>query len=143
MLKLRSMIENVPRIDFKYSGQTMPKKDMPLFLKDVMNHINEQCKLKLNSCLINYYPDGTSNIGHHSDGKGYKMGSNNAVVTISLGGSRTFQFKSKSSDFSIDTILDNGDMVMMYGSCQQLYTHSILKEKTDIPRVSLTFRELL
>jgi hypothetical protein len=34
------MIENVPRIHFKYSGQTMPKKDMPLFLKDVMNNVN-------------------------------------------------------------------------------------------------------
>jgi alkylated DNA repair dioxygenase AlkB len=44
------------------------------------------------------------------------MGSNNAVVTISLGGSRTFQFKSKSSDFSIDTVLDNGDMVHVNNS---------------------------
>ena len=56
-------------LDFKYSGQVMPKQAMPEFLNNIKIQLNEFLGTNLNSCLINYYPDGTSNIRHHSDGK--------------------------------------------------------------------------
>lgn len=135
--------------DFKYSGQTMNAKPIPSLITSLM----ERCNIMLhsifknpfdtfNSCLVNYYPDGKSNIGHHSDGKTYRMGPNNAVLTVSLGGTRTFQFKSKSNDQTLDLQLNNGDVVLMYNKTQDLFTHSIIKDKSLIPRVSLTFREL-
>lgn len=124
-------------VDFKYSGTVMPQQEMPLFLKDIITHLNAFFKVKLNSCLINYYPDGTSNIGHHSDN------TDNMVVTISLGGSRTFQFKSKSDNTTHDTLLHDGDMVVMYGNCQKLFTHSVIKDDSVTPRISLTFREII
>lgn len=107
-----------------------------------MDEINRFLGLNLNSCLINYYPDGNSNIGHHSDGKGYKLGSYNSVATISLGTSRMFEFKKKTDSSTIRVQLDNGDLVLMYNECQKLATHSILKDKTiKDPRISLTFME--
>src|SRR5581483_10572715 len=43
-------------------------------------------KITFNSCLLNEYKDGSQYIGWHSDKE--SMGAGNAVVTVSLGGSR-------------------------------------------------------
>lgn len=134
--------------DFHYSGQTMPAAPMPSYLENQLQQLNTLFNTTLNSCLINYYPNGDSSIGHHSDGQGYRMGSCNSVVTISLGGSRTFQLKNKKGCSMLPTdiqniTLDNGDLVLMFSETQQQTTHSIIKEKNASPRISLTFRDLL
>lgn len=93
-----------------------------------------------NSCLLNYYEDGQSYIGFHSD---TELVDDN-VATISLGGSRDFHMKSKgiTPTQTIKTTLHNGDLVIMSGTTQNLYTHGIPKRATAEPRISLTFRLL-
>jgi alkylated DNA repair dioxygenase AlkB len=100
--------------------------------------------LVFDSCLINQYRDGQDKIDPHSDKEA--MGVLNAVVTVSLGESRKFVFKSKTRDEngkfrSIHTKLNNGDLVFMFGECQNKFTHAIPREpKIQKSRISLTYR---
>ena len=99
--------------------------------------------LRYDSCLLNEYATGKNSIGFHSDKEA--LGPKNAVVTVSLGGTRSFQFRSK--DFNrkeiIETNLYSGDLVLMAGTCQELFTHSIPKVSKASYRISLTYRTTL
>lgn len=100
--------------------------------------------LRFNSCLLNYYRDGSDKIDHHSDREA--LGELNAVVTISLGSARKLSFKGRTKGADdkyekIDVILNNGDMLMMLGECQNLWTHGISRDNSvKNSRISLTFR---
>jgi alkylated DNA repair dioxygenase AlkB len=100
--------------------------------------------LEYNSCLLNHYRNGMDKIDAHSDREA--LGPANAVVTISLGASRQFHFKSKSRDENgnfrtIKTVLNNGDLVLMAGKCQEHWTHLIPREPAITQsRISLTYR---
>lgn len=102
--------------------------------------------LPYNSCLINFYRDGQDCISPHSDNEALSL--LNAVVTVSLGVSRKFVFKSKTKDkdgkfITIKTSLHHGDLVLMIGETQKLYTHAIPREKKITePRISLTYRQI-
>lgn len=89
------------------------------------------------TCLLNWYRTGADKIGMHSDHEA--LGVLNAVVTVSL----TFIHKTKGPNGRYATIkvpLNNTDLVLMAGCCQELWTHGINKEDTDESRISLTYR---
>lgn len=99
--------------------------------------------LRFDNCLLNLYRNGNDKIDPHSDKEA--LGILNAVVTISLNGSREFILKSKTKGPNgryptIKTVLNNCDLVLMLGRCQELYTHSIPRTDTEESRISLTFR---
>ena len=89
------------------------------------------------SCLLNLYRTGADYISYHRDKEA--LGPNNAVLTISLGGTRDFYFKGVKGT-TIKTKLNNGDCVIMLGNTQRDYTHSIPKRANADLRISLTYR---
>jgi alkylated DNA repair dioxygenase AlkB len=109
----------------------------------LIQHITHK-PIKFDSCLLNLYRNGADKIDQHSDKEA--MGDLNAVVTVSLGTSRKITFKSKTKDANgkyekIETMLNNGDMLLMLGECQNLWTHGICRETSvKDSRISLTFR---
>jgi alkylated DNA repair dioxygenase AlkB len=107
---------------------------------EIRDRIAKESGSKINSCLINEYADGNCSIGYHSDKEISKY--SNLVITVSLGGDRDFYFKDKRNPQrpTIKTILHNGDCVLMFGECQNLFTHSIPKRAHSDYRISLTFR---
>lgn len=100
--------------------------------------------LQYDSCLLNHYRTGQDKIDPHSDKEA--LGPLNAVVTVSLGATRKFIFKYKTKGEDgrfprVKTVLNNGDLVLMVGRCQELWTHSIPRESTVTQsRISLTYR---
>ncbi len=99
--------------------------------------------LMFNVCLLNFYRTGADKIDPHSDKEA--LGPLNAVVTVSTGGSRPFVLKSKTKGINgrypkIETILNDGDLVLMAGTCQELWTHSIPVSNSQESRMSLTYR---
>ncbi|CAH6420266.1 Alpha-ketoglutarate-dependent repair dioxygenase AlkB [uncultured virus] len=120
-------------------------------VEDIRNRIRNDIILKritgvelsYNSCLLNFYRNGNDKIDPHSDREA--LGPMNAVVTISLGGTRKFVFKNKIKEANgryrkIETMLNNGDLMLMVGRCQELWTHSVPRENTQQSRISLTYR---
>ena len=99
--------------------------------------------LQFNVCLLNLYRTGADKIDPHSDKEA--LGPLNAVVTVSTGGSRSFVLKSKTKGINgrypkVERILNDGDLVLMAGTCQELWTHNIPISTNQESRISLTYR---
>lgn len=130
-----------PGLTYRYSGLSIPVTPWIPEVLGLKERISEESGITFNSCLLNEYRNGQDYIGYHSDREA--LGPGNTVVTISLGGSRDFYFKSKSKPpETIKTTLHTGDCVIMCGKTQEDYTHSIPKRAQADYRISLTFRQI-
>ena len=94
--------------------------------------------LSFNSCVINKYKNGKEFIAPHSDEEA--SGPMNAVISISLGASRTLWLKEKSTSKLLKVQLNNGDCLVMLGETQKYWNHSIPSDKSNGMRISLTYR---
>ena len=127
---------------YDYSGMSYPSIPFPTFLSDLISPINDIVGFTPNNCLINLYHDGKSSMGYHSDNTDI-LSPGTGVVIISLGSTRTLRFKNKLNDCIYDYVLDNGMLFYMDDSVQNDWLHSIPKSDTLLPRLSLTFRNIL
>lgn len=89
--------------------------------------------------MVNHYPNGKYCIALHSDTDLYAK--NKSVITLSLGASRKFLFEKKSDKFSIETVVNHGDLLVCFGDVQDHWKHGIPEEPNILEcRYSLTFR---
>jgi len=142
------MIASCAKTELKhtYSGLTL---DVPAYssfpqgkeIERINDEINKLKEVqKFNSCLLNYYRDGNDYISFHSDKEGTTFVKQ--VASLSLGSKRRFYLRPKEGKGDIKTELNPGDLCLMLGKCQNLYTHSVPKQAKVSGRISLTFRSL-
>jgi alkylated DNA repair dioxygenase AlkB len=130
-------------VSYDYSGIAYPELPMPIYLADLVNKINASVGFIPNNCLVNYYIDGKSKMGYHSDRTDI-LSPNTGVVIISLGSTRTLRFKNiKDKDLIVDFTLSSGSLFYMNSEVQDLWLHSIPTCDTDLGRMSLTFRNII
>ncbi len=128
---------------------------------------------KFNSCLLNYYRDGNDHLSWHSDNEPL-YGPTPTIASASFGCARDFLLRNNTEKrkysfplgmwlvwlllllclaplvctprmcFTNTTPLGNGAVLVMAGTVQQHWMHSVPKRsKQECPRVSLTFRTVL
>ena len=129
-----------------YSGNPLPCQPWFSEVEWFRNHFNRHLGVNINSALLNLYEDGRSYISYHSDAE--TKPPRHMVIALSLGQSRRFYFRRKADKKVIKTTINDGDLMVMYGRCQELWHHSIPKQDTIegremTPRLSITFRELV
>lgn len=116
---------------------------------NLINKINQQlpdviANNRFNAVLLNFYRDGNDYISPHSDKETSPYQS--TVVSVSFGASRDFVFKRKTTSSNqhntVKTIINNGDLMVMAGACQQQWTHAVPKRANAGPRISATYRLL-
>jgi alkylated DNA repair dioxygenase AlkB len=102
--------------------------------------------LKWNGALCNWYPDGSSYIGAHSDDEKDLM-PGVPILSFSFGGVRTFRVKCKLKKPIDGTVLKQDfetldcSLLAMGGLMQQEYKHEITKTKKIVaPRINITVR---
>jgi alkylated DNA repair dioxygenase AlkB len=115
-----------------------------------------------NFCLVNYYATGNDSISYHSDDERF-LGKEPAIASFSLGAKRDFLMRHKPPtganvddgpvagkkappEKPLKLPLGSGDMVLMRGSTQANWLHSIPKRKggeADEGRINITFRKAL
>ena len=112
-----------------------------------------------NFCLVNYYSTGDDSISYHSDDERF-LGVDPAIASFSLGAKRDFLLKHKPTPPSdtksaaaiasetkpLKLPLGSGDMVLMRGSTQSKWLHSIPKRKggeSGNGRINITFRRAM
>lgn len=158
---------NIPRqqiafgetdINFHFAGTNAVSKNWSLEKNPLGSEYYDVCRyirffkkvidryfgINFNYVLINKYKDGESYIGYHSDGeKDFKP--DTPIVGISLGEPRLLVLKHKSEKYKNRTrklLLENNSLYCMYCPTNKMWKHSIPKDKTKRPRISLTFRQL-
>ncbi len=96
-----------------------------------------------NSCLLNLYHNGDEGVSWHSDDE-ITLGKHSAIASFSFGAERKFSFKHKQTKETLSVLLESGSLLVMKGSTQTNWLHSIPKTKIiNKPRVNLTFRTIV
>ncbi len=82
-------------------------------------------------------------MGCHADDE-KELGLNPVIASLSLGDERLFKLHHKKRKETLDIILGHGDLLVMAGSLQHHWLHSVPKtKKIKTPRINLTFRKIL
>lgn len=129
-------------ISYDYSGMTYPQVEMPAFLDAVCMQIEREPALgfRPNNCLLNYYPDGKSSMGFHSDST-EELAEGTGVTVVSLGSEREMVFRHKEDrSHKVPCRLAPGSLLYMSNELQASWLHGIPKAAHAGPRISLTFR---
>ena len=129
-------------VAYNYSGMTYPQTVMFDKLLLLCEKISQTIGFIPNNCLMNYYLDGNSTMGYHSDNLAeLKVGT--GVVIVSLGAERYITYRSKiEPTLKHKYLLKNGSFLYMDDDVQQSWMHTILKQRAAGERISITFRSI-
>jgi alkylated DNA repair dioxygenase AlkB len=127
-------------------------RPIPGCLNELPKIVEGTTGMNFNFCLVNYYSSGDDSISFHSDDERF-LGTNPAIASFSLGTPRDFVMKHKPSKdgtpFDAKTLkfaLASGDMILMKGTTQSNWLHSIPKRKGGDAwkgRINITFRKAM
>ena len=130
---------------YTYSGSTFHPDQWNELLLEIKKYVEQYIKFQFNSVLLNEYPNGKVGMGWHSDDE-RELGIDPIIASLSFGANRDFIFKHK-TDKSFENIkihLKSGSLLLMLGSTQHYWKHSLPKRlKVREPRINLTFRNIL
>ena len=127
---------------YNYSQITYPEQAFPATLASLLPAIEEVVGYCPNNCLINFYPEGSSRMGYHSDQVDI-LAPETGIGILSLGAERPLRFRNITSpELHHDVLLPSGSLFHMSAKVQQHWQHALPKAKGATSRMSLTFRRL-
>ncbi|MDG9666134.1 alpha-ketoglutarate-dependent dioxygenase AlkB [Hahella sp. CR1] len=130
-------------VSYDYSGMSYPQTELPENLARVGRDIEKTLGFYPNNCLLNYYPDGESSMGYHSDSS-EELAPGTGVAIISLGAERRISYRNKADKAHVVTyMLEHGALLYMDKGVQDRWMHAIPKMPGVGERISLTFRLIL
>jgi alkylated DNA repair dioxygenase AlkB len=125
---------------YEYRGALIKAEPWPDFLLDARKRIEQLCGLHFNFAVGNRYLNGKDSIGWHSDNFP-QIGKRPPVASLSLGGTRRFKLRHKSSKEVVDYELANGSLLIMLPGCQEEWEHAVPKTARLVgERINWTFR---
>ncbi len=128
---------------YTYSGITRHAFPWTIELLELKKLAEEITGAIYNSCLLNLYHNGDEGVSWHSDDE-ETLGKHSAIASFSFGAERKFSFKHKQTKETTSVLLENGSLLVMKGSTQINWLHSLPKtKKINLPRVNLTFRTIV
>ena len=128
---------------YQYSGKLFTATGWNAHVLRIKQQVEKQTNKTFNSALVNLYRDGQDKMGWHADDE-KELGTSPAVVTVSLGVQRTFQFKHNSQGETVNLELESGSLLLMQPGVQASYKHAVpARQKIHQGRISLTFRDIL
>lgn len=127
---------------YNYSQIDYPFQEFLPELHSIINQLKPVIGFEPNNCLINYYLDGKSKMGYHSDQTDI-LETDTGIAIVSIGETRTLKFRNiENTDQYLTYELTAGSLVYMTQEVQVIWQHSIPKSDTENGRISLTFRQM-
>lgn len=125
------------------SGVDFTVQQMLPELEPICGGVERAVSFRPTNCLLNYYEDGSSTMGFHSDTTS-NLEDQTGIVIVSLGAERAITFRNKKDcDLRHTYVLPHGSLFYMTQETQDHWTHAVKKAATDEPRISLTLRRIL
>jgi alkylated DNA repair dioxygenase AlkB len=132
-----------PDACYQYSGVNHKPLPWTTELQEIRTKVEQQCRCTFNSVLANLYRDGKDSMGCHADDE-KELGINPVIASLSLGEARLFKMHHKKRKQTLNIQLAHGDLLVMAGTCQKYWVHSVPKTKNlKLPRINLTFRKII
>ncbi|MCB9688781.1 MAG: alpha-ketoglutarate-dependent dioxygenase AlkB [Alphaproteobacteria bacterium] len=129
-------------LPYRYSGQTLDPAPATPTLDALTARVSEACGTTFNHVVVNRYRDGKDNIGRHADAEP-ELGWLPTIASLSLGARRKFVLARKGRRKSRHLRLAHGSLLVMGGSLQHTWYHSVPKDGSTEERLNLTFRTLI
>jgi alkylated DNA repair dioxygenase AlkB len=128
---------------YNYSQMHYPYKPFLPELDELGKRLEPVIGFVPNNCLINYYMDGKSKMGFHSDQTDI-LETGTGVAILSVGEARILRFKKIGEpEATIDYELNPGSLFYMTQEIQDVWQHAIPPSDTENGRISLTFRSMI
>jgi alkylated DNA repair dioxygenase AlkB len=109
-------------------------------LAEVAAALTERYGVAFASVGCNLYRDGRDSVAWHGDRVARDL-PEATIAIVSLGAHRPFKLRPRGGGPSIDHRLGRGDLLVMGGSCQRTWQHTVPKVAVaEGPRISVTFR---
>ncbi|TAF65014.1 MAG: alpha-ketoglutarate-dependent dioxygenase AlkB [Cytophagales bacterium] len=127
---------------YNYSQIDYPYQIFLPELEVIIRKLNPIIGFEPNNCLVNYYMNGKSKMGYHSDQTDI-LEAGTGIAIVSIGEKRTLKFRNiEKPDLYLTYELTAGSLVYMTQEIQEVWQHSIPKSDTENGRISLTFRKM-
>jgi alkylated DNA repair dioxygenase AlkB len=131
---LAAKVITVPRLHASLVG-----KHLDPVIENIRGWLELHYRATFDTATVALYRDGRDNVNWHSDYLPQRV-SMSLVATVSLGASRTFLLRHRGGGCSRTLALGRGDLMVMGGTCQRLYEHSLPPVASAGPRIALMFR---
>lgn len=129
-------------LHYRYAGVDRTTHPWPPHLRAARDRIAAVCGHPFNYALVNLYRTGDDFIGWHAD-KVRDLVPGSAIASLSLGAARPFQLRHERSGELHEVVLACGSLLVMRGTCQQFYKHSLPRRRgVSEPRFNVTFRHV-
>jgi len=128
---------------YRYSGILHPPAEFPTIVGKLRERAEFLSDASFNAVLLNLYRDGRDSVGWHSDSEA-ALGERPTIASLSLGATRSFQFRHKKTKQTITLQLETAHWLIMRGETQRSWLHQVPKTPLDVgTRVNLTFRRMM
>jgi alkylated DNA repair dioxygenase AlkB len=129
-----------PDAVYVYSGiRNIPKPWTPTVLL-LKTKAEAAAQTAFNSVLVNRYRTGIDSMGWHAD-KERELGPQPVIASVSLGTTRTFEFRHTKTRQTHAIQVTHGSLLIMQGRTQLDWAHRVPKEpEARGERINLTFR---
>jgi alkylated DNA repair dioxygenase AlkB len=114
--------------------------DPPAPIPTISDQLSRRYERGLTVISANLYRDGRDSVAWHGDRIGRRT-SETVVALVSLGSPRKFLLRPKGGGPSLRFVTRPGDLLVLGGTCQRTWEHSVPKSKGAGPRISVMFRE--
>lgn len=134
-------VVDVPRLVHTYlAGDPLPHPALEQARADLSAHYHPELGEPFVSAGCCYYRDGRDSVAWHGDTIGRGRSQDTMVAIVSVGDPRRLMLRPRGGGASIAVTMGHGDLVVMGGSCQRTWEHSVPKVAHSGPRLSVQFR---
>jgi alkylated DNA repair dioxygenase AlkB len=126
-----------PRLTHRWHLDRGP--DPPPALTAMARLIGARYGVQLTQVGVNLYRDGSDSVAWHGDRVAREL-PEAVVALVSLGALRPFRLRPTGGGPSQAFLPGPGDLLVMGGSCQRTWQHSVPKVRAAGPRISVQFR---
>jgi alkylated DNA repair dioxygenase AlkB len=126
-----------PRLTHRWHLDRGP--DPPPALTAMARLIGARYGVQLTQVGVNLYRDGSDSVAWHGDRVAREL-PEAVVALVSLGALRPFRLRPTGGGPSQAFLPGPGDLLVMGGSCQRTWQHSVPKVRAAGPRISIQFR---
>jgi len=132
----------VPRLLARYrQGESLPHPVLDEARSALNAHYRGEIGGPFVSAGLCLYRDGNDSVAWHGDTIGRSSTEDTMVAIVSLGARRVFALRPRSGGRSLRLPQGHGDLLVMGGSCQRTWEHSVPKTAKPVgPRISIQFR---
>lgn len=135
-------VVDVPRLACFYDGAgPLPDPLLGQALARLNAHYGPVLGEPFATAGLCYYRDGSDSVAWHGDDLGRGATEDTMVAILSLGATRPLLLRPRAGGPSLRFPVAHGDLLVMGGSCQRTWEHSVPKSSRPTgPRISVQFR---